>query len=146
MAKQSFTIQGIHRDAVSALRHASQLQQEFGGEVETTNVGTRYTFQVFPNVRLMWRVIVGYPYLLNHKRGKSPDSRTVKAIYYDKTKELVKAEIPRLRKEALRAIRQIKNSWIQDDPYHPLYRKINVSVSQVEYDVRLIGITQYLDD
>jgi hypothetical protein len=94
----------------------------------------------------MWRIIVGYPYLVNVKKGKSPDARTRKAIYYDNTKEEVTAKKSQLRRAAQSEIKKVRKAWIQDHKGHPLYRKVNVQVSKVEYDVRFIGITEFLDD
>lgn len=94
----------------------------------------------------MWRIIVGFPYLKNKKKGKSPDARTMKAIYYAETKEEALQEKPRLRRAAQHEISKIDKAWIQERKKHPLYRRVNVQVSQVEFDSNFLGLTEYLDD
>jgi len=152
---QSFLIHSIHKKAINALRHASQLRREFTADVDTyqfteggrrSKRGTHYTFKVTPQRKEMWRIIVGYPYLLNQKKQKSPDARTMKATYYAKTKAEVIAEKATLRKAALHEIKKLSKAWIQEKRSHPLYRRVNVQVARVEYEAQLIGTTTYLDD
>jgi hypothetical protein len=152
---RSFSIRSTHRTSALALRHATKLRRDFSGDVTVyrknssgkfSKRGTSYTFVVTPHKRKMYRIIVGYPYLVNVKKGRSPDARTMKAVYYGKTKADVTSEKSRLRKAALHEAKKVSKAWIQDKRSHPLYRKVNVQVSQVEYDVRFIGITEFLDD
>lgn len=154
MAK-SFLIRSIHRNAMLALSHASRLKRQFDADVSTyrfnkqgkrSTRGKHYTFKVTPHQKKLWRIIVGFPYLVNKKKQKSPDARTMKAIFYAQTKDEVLAEKSRLRREAKHEVSKVDKAWIQTKSSHPLYRKINVQVSQVEYDKRLEGITTYVDD
>lgn len=153
---KSFTIRSVHKNAILALSHASQLKREFNATVSTyqftasgkrSRRGTHFTFVITPRKKSMWRIIVGFPYLLNKKKSKSPDSRTMKAIYYAKTKNEALSEKSRLRSQAKRELKKHGNkAWIQEKKSHPLYRKVNVQVSQVDFDERFIGITEFVDD
>ena len=144
-----------------ALRHATRLRSEFNGDVKYSRHdksgrfskrGQNYTFIVTPRPRKMWRIVIGYPYLVKHigsrkAKNQSPDQRTMKAFYYAKTKEEVKKQLRRLRAEARQQIAKLgPKSFIAENKKHRLYRKVNVAVSRVEYDIRKIGSTEFLDD
>lgn len=159
MAKKQkyITITGIHRRRDLAERRASALRHEFDTDDVTftrhdstgrfSRRGQTYIFRIpLRKPKKMWRIIVGYPYLLNKKKGESPDARTKKAIYYDKTKLAIEAEFPRLKRELLKQIKETAKAWVQENKKHPLYRQVTKSVSEVPYEKRLIGITEFLDD
>ena len=156
---KSFRIQAQHVRPDLAARHTRQLEKEFNATVSYqrrnsqglfSRRGQFYTFTVTPRKRMMYRLIVAYPYLINptgkRRAYESPDKRTKRGLYYGHTKGEVLAEKTRIRRELVKQIKGIPKAWIQDRKEHPLYRKVRVTTAQIRFEARKIGVTEYLDD
>jgi hypothetical protein len=158
MAKK-IVIKSRHKSLTLAKRHARRLASEYIGNVRVTRRtasgtfskrGTHYTFTIIPLVpKKMWRIIVSFPYLTNkqgsHKKG-SPDIHDYKVIYFGPTKAAVLAKKADLRKRAASAVSRKKKAWIAEQREGRFYRKINVSVQRVDFDLRKLNTTEVMDE